>query len=196
MNHQRETVIDPASVAFDIDGVFADTMRLFLDIARQDYHIDHIRYEDITSYHLEQCLQMDPSVINAIVRQILDGTYSVALRPISGAPEVMTRLARRHSPVLFVTARPYPGPICDWLQQVLPLESVSVDVITTGSFEAKPQVLVSRNITCFVEDRLETCFAVKEAGVTPVLFKQPWNRGSHPFAEVSDWCELESLIEY
>jgi hypothetical protein len=47
-----------------------------------------------------------------------------------------------------------------------------------------------------VEDRLETCFPLQEAGITPVLFRQPWNRKSHPFMEVGTWKELESLIEF
>ena len=29
--------IDPAAVAFDIDGVVADTMRLFVDIVREEF---------------------------------------------------------------------------------------------------------------------------------------------------------------
>jgi len=45
-------MINPASVAFDIDGVIADTMTLFLDIARDVFHINGIRYEDILSYNL------------------------------------------------------------------------------------------------------------------------------------------------
>ena len=40
-------MIDPAAIAFDIDGVVADTMSLFLEIARDVHHINHIRYEDI-----------------------------------------------------------------------------------------------------------------------------------------------------
>jgi hypothetical protein len=39
-------LIHPASVAFDIDGVIADTMTLFLDIAGDVFHINGIRYED------------------------------------------------------------------------------------------------------------------------------------------------------
>ena len=46
-----------------------------------------------------------------------------------------------------------------------------------------------------MEDRLETCFVLDKAGIKPVLFRQPWNRGKHPFEEVSTWDELESLIE-
>lgn len=189
-------MIDPASVGFDIDGVLADTMRLFLKIARQEYHIDHIQYDDITSYNLEQCTDIDPDIINAIVRQILDGTYRESLRPISGASEVLSRLVRSHSPLFFVTARPYPGPICSWIQETLSLEPALIEIVTTGSFEAKSQVLVSHRIKWFVEDRLETCFILRAAGVTPIVFKQPWNRQPHPFAEVGDWRELESLIEF
>jgi len=48
----------------------------------------------------------------------------------------------------------------------------------------------------FVEDRLETCFPLSDAGITPVLFKQPWNRKEHPFIEVGTWRELESLIDF
>ena len=39
-------MINPSSVAFDIDGVIADTMTLFFDISRDVFHINGIRYED------------------------------------------------------------------------------------------------------------------------------------------------------
>ena len=41
-------MIDPAAVAFDVDGVIADTMALFIYIARDEYAIKGIRYEDMT----------------------------------------------------------------------------------------------------------------------------------------------------
>ena len=59
-------MIDPAAVAFDVDGVIADTMALFIDIARDEYAINGIRYEDITCYMLEECLDIEPDIINAI----------------------------------------------------------------------------------------------------------------------------------
>ena len=37
---------------------------------------------------------------------------------------------------------------------------------------------------------------LKDAGITPILFKQPWNRESHPFIEVNDWQEMEALIQF
>jgi hypothetical protein len=189
-------MIDPSSLAFDIDGVFADTMTLFLDIAREEYNIDRVKYEDITSYTLEECIDMEPALIGTIIGKIMDGNHNVPLKPIAGAADVLTRLGRLYRPILFVTARTYAAPIYDWIQSVLPFDPSSIEVVATGSFEAKADVLLNKDIAYFVEDRLETCFPLQAAGVTPVLFKQPWNRKRHPFMEVGTWEELESLIEY
>jgi 5'(3')-deoxyribonucleotidase len=189
-------MIDPKTLAFDVDGVFADTMTLFLDIAREEYGIHGIAYEDITCYSLEECIDIDTTVVEAILTQIVDGSYRAVLKPFQGAPEVITRMGEIHNPILFVTARPYQGHISDWIQNVLPLDSSSIEVVATGSFEGKADVLLNKNISYFVEDRLETCFSLEAAGITPVVFKQPWNRDRHPFMEVGNWDELEALIQF
>jgi len=170
--------IDPASVAFDIDGVFADTMTLFLEIALDEYNIDWVRYDDLTCYMLEECIDIDTPIIKAIIARIIDGNHAAPLKPIAGATEVLTRLGRNYSPILFVTARPHLDSIFKWVRRVLPLDPASIEVIATGSFDAKADVLVDRNISYFVEDRLETCFPLQKAGITPVLFKQPWTENS------------------
>jgi 5'(3')-deoxyribonucleotidase len=189
-------MIDPSSLAFDIDGVLADTMTLFLDIARKEYKIRDVKYEDITCYILEECVDIDPVLIETILTRIMDGTHKSSLKPMPGARNVLARLGRLHTPILFVTARPYGEPIYEWIQSILPLEPDSIEVVATGSFDAKVDVLSSRHISYFVEDRLETCYPLFEAGVTPIIFKQPWNRKRHPFIEVGTWKELESLIKF
>jgi 5'(3')-deoxyribonucleotidase len=188
--------VDPESIAFDIDGVIADTMTLFLDIARDEFDIHGIRYEDITTYNLADCIDLPPELIDRVIVRLLDGGYHARLRPIPGAPEVLQRLARRSGAVLFVTARPHVGPIGDFIRSIMPDDRTCFDIVATGSFDAKTEVLKRRRITHFVEDRLETCFSLKSAGVTPVLFAQPWNREPHPFIEVSSWREIEELIRW
>jgi hypothetical protein len=192
--NDRKKNIDPAALAFDVDGVFADTMRLFLDIAHSEFRIDGIKYEDITCYNLEECIPMDPKIIDAIIVKILDGDFRIPLKPMDSAPEVITRIAERYGPVLFVTARSNPDPVRKWMEQILPLSSRSVEIVATGTYDKKAEVLIEKNISYFVEDRLETCFSLKEAGVTPILYRQPWNREPHPFREVGSWQEIESLI--
>jgi hypothetical protein len=189
-------MIDPTSVAFDIDGVVADTMSLFLDIARDVHQITNLRYEDIRCYDLVDCTDLDPAIIESIVMRLLDGNYSAELKPLTGAAGVLTRIERRHSPLLFVTARPYNGPIQSWLEEILALPPHSIEVIPTGSHEGKTDVLLNRNIESFIEDRLDTCDLLHDAGILPVLFRQPWNREPHSYREVSSWAELETLIDF
>jgi 5'(3')-deoxyribonucleotidase len=192
----EKRMIDPASLAFDIDGVVADTMRLFLDIAREDYAITHIDYDDITQYMLEECLDMGPDIIGEIIDKLLDGSRDNGLQPLQGAPDVLTKLGRDFSPLCFVTARPTPEPIHEWMLKTLPIGAAEVEITATGSFEAKADVLLERGRRYFVEDRLETCFLLEEAGITPILFKQPWNRKAHPFVEVDSWEALEARIAF
>ncbi len=189
-------MINPDSIAFDFDGVLADTMTLFLDIARKDYQVRNLRYEDITCYMLKDCLEMDEALIETIIQRIQDGSYTVPLKPMTGAVEVLTRLEKCSSPILFVTARPYTGPILDWIQSILMLKAEAIKLITTGSFDAKAEILRDHQVAYFVEDRLETCFQLKKAGVEPLVFRQPWNRQAHPFHEVGSWKDIHSLIDW
>jgi uncharacterized HAD superfamily protein len=189
-------MIDPASVAFDVDGVVADTMTLFLEIARQEFNINSISYADITRYNLVDCLDIDSSTIDAIVAQLLSGNYKPELKPIDGAAEVLALLATRCQPILFVTARPHIGPLDDWFNNVLHLDPDHIEIIAAGSHEAKADILRQHRVTYFIDDRLETCFLLREAGIQPILFVQPWNRESHPFIEVGSWSELESLFGF
>lgn len=189
-------IIDPTSVAFDIDGVVADTMNLFLDIARNDYHIDHISYDDFTCYELLECIDLDPEVMSNIIARLIDGRYTEVLEPFEGAAAVLQRLGRHCRSLLFVTARPHPGPITGWLEQTIDIDPGVLEIVATGSYDSKASVLKEKNISYFIEDRLETCFQLQVEGITPVVFRQPWNRQAHPFREVGSWEELEALFQY
>lgn len=189
-------MINPSSVAFDIDDVVADTMSLFLEIARNDYRLDSFRHADITSYMVEECIDIDRGVLENIFNRIIDGDFSIPLLPLAGAPEVLSRLIRLHQPLLFVTARPSLDSIAQWIQSILPCDRSCIDVVATGAFDAKADVLVQRKVSYFVEDRLETCYSLADAGVTPILFKRPWNRKAHPFTEVGSWKEIEEMIDF
>ncbi len=189
-------MIDPAGLAFDIDGVVADTMSLFIHIAREDFGVRHLRYEDITDYALEGLGGMDRMLAMEIILRILTGSHSAPLQPFEGAAEVICRLNRLHRPTLFVTARPNTDQIYQWMLSLLSLEPSDIEIVATGAFDEKAEVLLSRGITTFVEDRLETCYTLSKAGINPIVFKQPWNRKPHPFIEVENWRELEALIAF
>lgn len=189
-------MIDPAALAFDIDGVIADTMHLFLDILKDHYHIQTVRYEDITCYRLDHCLDLDEDVLEGAVARILDGGYRSTLKPVPGAGEVLKRIGASTGRILMVTARPEPGPIESWMNRLLDGQHQRARIIATGSFEAKTDVLLENDIKWFVEDRLETCHLLKAAGIEPVVFGQPWNQDPHDYLQVKSWPELEQRIAF
>ena len=187
-------MIDVSAVAFDIDGVVADTISLFIEIASDEYNITDIIYDNISSYSMDSFNGIDPSIISEIFTRIVDGDFSLPLRPLNGAMEGLARIIEKNGSALFVTARPRSEAICGWLKNALAVSPEFIEVIPTGSFEGKVDILLEKNITCFVEDRLETCFLLDEAGITPIIYNQPWNRQKHPFHKVDNWHELEILL--
>ncbi|MBW1896124.1 MAG: haloacid dehalogenase [Deltaproteobacteria bacterium] len=189
-------MVTPDNIAFDIDGVLANTMGLFLEIARKDFGINHIRYENITEYFLEDCLDMEPDIIRLIINRILEGDVSYKLKPLEGAVDVLSEIGQIH-PLLFVTARPQLEVIQEWVRRILPLIPSKIEVIATGTFEGKGEVLDARGIGYFVEDFLDICYMISERDIKPILFSQPWNRSpNHPFKEVGSWAEIRALIDF
>ncbi len=189
-------MIHPDTIAFDIDSVVADTMRLFVHIARKDYSID-ITYDDITDYELEKCLDIDYETIREIIDKIIDSDYSRKLLPMKGASGVLSNLLMA-TDILFVTARTDIGRLEEWFFSVLlpKASSDSVELIAAGSSNAKTDILLSKKKKYFIDDRLETCFILNNAGIIPIVFNQPWNAREHPFLKVSSWKEIELMIQY
>lgn len=189
-------MIDPAALAFDIDSVIADTMHLFLDILSDHYDVHSVRYEDITCYRLDHCLDLDQDVLEGAVARILDGGYRAVLKPIPGAGKVLRRIGETTGRILMVTARPEPGPIQSWMDRLLDGQHHRARIIATGSFETKTDVLLENDIKWFVEDRLETCHLLKAVGIEPVVFRQPWNQEPHDYLQVESWHELQKRIDF
>ena len=181
-------------LAFDIDGVVADIMTTFLDLARERYGRGHLRYEHITTFFLEDCLDLEPWIIDTLIRELIDRPHELPVEPFPHAVPVLTRLAQE-TPLLFITARDQARPIQTWLQRTLEqVPPEAIRVFATGDPDGKIHHLQDHGIHYFVEDRLETCHQLAAHGITPILFSQPWNRQEHPFLEVRDWPELAGLL--
>jgi hypothetical protein len=187
-------MIPLASVAFDIDGVVADTMNLFIEIAREDYNIS-IQYEQINNYDLTQCLDIEFEIVWDIFKQIMKGHHSQPLKPIYKAPEILQKLGQKTKRLLFVTARSDANALVPWFLETLQLPESKFKIEATGDFQQKIAVLMAHDVTYLIDDRMETCRLLNEHGLKPIVFHQPWNREPHPFIEVRNWDEIYELID-
>lgn len=185
----------PNEIGFDVDGVFADTFSAFVEIASSRYGC-RFSYEDITEYEFMNVIDIDERTSEEIIRALLDSPLENGIRPLAGAPEVLTRLSE-YGPLLFVTARPEKKGIDEWIYSQLP--AVRRDLIrleATNSHRNKLPILQEYGIRYFVEDRLETCYLLEKEAIMPIVFEQPWNRKPHPFSIVKNWGELSALVKW
>lgn len=189
-----EELIQPTELAFDIDGVVADTMSLFVRLAHDRYGLSHITKDNMTCYNLYNCLNLEPEVIDDLICLTLDDEHTLQIPPMPMAPDVLTELAN-HGPLRFVTARIWPESIISWLQQTLPQVSPeNIQVIATGLPEAKLAILKDLQVRYFVEDRLETCHLLAQDGIQPLLYDQPWNRVPNQFPRFDSWLQLRQIM--
>lgn len=187
--------ISPREIAFDIDGVVADTFRLFVKRARKEYGY-RFTYEDIIEYDFLKVIDIDKRISDKLIRDLLENPLETGIRPIPGAVEFLSRLSQR-VPLLFVTARPRKEPILEWLCKHLPL--VKRDLIhieATTTHQEKLPILLQKRIKYFVDDYLKTCFLLEGTPIKPIVFEQPWNRKIHPFPVVKGWADIASMISW
>jgi uncharacterized protein len=185
----------PSEIGFDIDGVVADTMKAFMRIAEEEFGIDYIKKEQITSYWIEECLPIPLDIIKAIINRLLMDPIGIRLEPLPGARETLMRLSV-HDSLTFVTARSVKEPIEDWLISLLSgVAHKDIRVIATGQYSAKAGVLDELKLKYFIDDHLETCRDLHKRGIKTFVFDQPWNRGNTPFLRIRSWKALSGIIK-
>ena len=192
----NQTPIRASDLAFDVDGVVADTMAVFVDLARERYGLTYLTKDHMRMYDLHKCLGLDRKVIDDLICLTLDDEHTLRIPPMEGAAEVLTKLAR-HGPLRFVTARIWPESITRWLHETLPeVPSDRIRVTATGTPEAKPEILHKLGVRYFVEDRLETCRLLAQDGIKALLFDQPWNRtpAAAEFVRIENWSQLHKWV--
>jgi uncharacterized HAD superfamily protein len=185
--------INPALIGFDIDGVVADTGGAFIRIAGEEYGLYNISLDDITSFEVMDCLNVDREIIEAIFSRLLDDPLHAGLQPMEDAISVLNRFADT-APLTFVTARPHKNPIAYWLQHFLrPSAFENMRLVAMGEHDKKTSYIKDLGLEYFVDDRLQTCEKLAREGINPLVYNQPWNRNGHNLPTVSDWRSIHTL---
>lgn len=189
-------VIPAHEIAFDFDGVVADTFRLFVEMAKKEYNVD-IDYEEITEYDFMRVVKMDYENVAQIFERLSIYPHELDLKPNSGAAEVLARLAKTAPPLSVVTARHIGEPVHRWFEKNIPqIGAGFLKVSATGESTAKLSILKSQGIKYFVEDRVDTCHLLAKEGITPIIYDQPWNREGHSYTVVKSWNDISALIDW
>jgi len=185
--------INPALIGFDIDGVVADTGGAFIRIANEEYGINSISLDDITSFEVIDCLDVDQGIIDEIFIRLLDDPLTAGLQPMEDAIPVLHRFADE-APLTFITARPHEKPIARWLKHYLqPATFEKIRLVAMGVHDNKTAYIKDLGLKYFVDDRLQTCRMLANEGITPLVYNQPWNKNGHDLPTVNDWQAIHSL---
>ena len=190
-----ESKIAPGQIGFDFDGVIADIGEAFIRLACTKYGHCDLTLEQISSFQVEQCLNMPRSTIEMIFEDILRDSIGTGLKPIDGALDSLRQLSR-HAPVTIITARPEIGPVSDWLDHYYGSEATRIKLVSSGDHDDKERYIREHDILYFIDDRLTTCMMLAESGLKPLVFSQPWNRSRHDLPSVSNWQEILELIDF
>lgn len=188
--------IQPSSIGFDFDGVIADIGEAFIRLACDDHNYCSIRLEDINSFQVESCLNIPLEIVGKIFDDILQDSLGTGLKPIAGALETLTRL-NVISDVIVITARPELQPVQDWFDHFYPSNSGNrIRLVATGDHDNKEDFIRDYGLHHFIDDRAKTCLQLAEAGLSPIVYTQPWNRDQHNLPAVRDWEEIAGLFDF
>ncbi|MDH3393835.1 MAG: hypothetical protein OEL66_07485, partial [Desulfobulbaceae bacterium] len=160
---------------------------------RDQYGLGEIRPEEITTFQVEDCLDIDPNKVEQIFGHLLTDPLDHGLEPMPDAIEVLNELATT-APLTFITARPQKKPIEDWLRTYLnPAAGDSMRLVAMGEHDGKGNHIKELGLQYFIDDRAETCIRLARDGLSPYVFNQPWNRGRHQLPAVDDWLAIRKL---
>ncbi len=187
------TKINPALIGFDIDGVVADTGSAFIRIVNEEYGINSITLDDITSFEVVDCLDVDQGIIEEVFARLLDEPLATGLQPMKDAISVLHRFAEE-AHLTFITARPHGEPIARWLKHFLqPAAFEKIRLVAMGAHDNKTSYIKDMGLKYFVDDRLQTCQMLAREGIKPLVYNQPWNKNGHGLPTVNDWRSIHAL---
>lgn len=187
-------LIKAETIGFDLDGVIADTADTFLSIACSRYGYCSFTRADITNFELEECIPIPRDLVDQIFTEILTDSLATGLKPMEGAVETLTWLARQ-STITIITARPLLDPVLDWIDAFFPAKTRdAARVVATGDHNDKIRFIHRHGLKYFVDDRAETCMQLANADITPLVYSQPWNHNRHNLQSVKNWADLRELI--
>jgi uncharacterized HAD superfamily protein len=181
------------TIGLDIDGVIVDYVSTMLPVLSRACHRD-IKYQDIVTYDLRECLGIDGETLDRVWEQTLQTDLFLAIPPVRGAIEGIESLRLRQHEIWLVTARP--SSIQEITLSWLETKKVKYDRIVFDKGSDKH--LVTSGFDIFVDDSAEVIRPIAATGTPALLFDQPWNRMAElprNCRRVYDWKTILQVID-
>lgn len=158
-------------IGIDIDGVIVDTGSAILPLL-SEVCTRPVMYHDLCSWDLEQVLDIDEKTMANTWEKIMDSDLLRHAPPVKGAIEGLSALSKHE--IWIVTSRSISTQnlTSSWLQN----NKVSYNYLVFDRRGDKH--LVGPTFDVFVEDFVEEAYSIAKAGISTILFDQPWNRTS------------------
>ncbi|OHE78906.1 MAG: hypothetical protein A2107_12875 [Verrucomicrobia bacterium GWF2_62_7] len=185
------------NIGIDIDGVLADSVPSFLTLLNLMFGKQWTP-ADITTYRFEDALgigEKDAAQFwKLFARQ---GGWS-RIKPIRGAVDFCTRLAKQHA-IILVTGRPRHYVEIEtkaWLRQ----HKISYDeliFVDSGQDKLQAALGAGQRLDLFIEDSYEYGKPLADAGIPVLLIDYPWNRdiAAHQFIRrIKSLAEVPKII--
>jgi uncharacterized HAD superfamily protein len=186
--------IQSKEIGFDLDGVIADTAEAFIRLACEEHAFCSFTLDDITTFQVEECLEIPIPVVERIFEAILRDSLASGLQPMKGAVEVITEMTAS-APVTIITARSLQRPVEEWLEHFFPARVCDhIHLVAMGRHDDKARYIHEHMLRYFVDDRAETCLQLADTAITPFVFSQPWNQGKHGLQSVGSWQEIRAML--
>lgn len=172
------------NVGIDIDGVLADSVPSFLTLLNLMFGKQWTP-ADITTYRFEDALGIGEKDAEHFWKLFArQGGWS-KIRPIKGAVEFTTRLAKSHA-IILVTGRPRHYVEIEtkaWLRQhkIVYDELIFVD---SGQDKLQASRGAGQRLDVLIEDSYEYGKPLADAGIPVLLIDYPWNRTVPPHAHI------------
>lgn len=187
-------------IAVDIDDVLADTRRQFLYYLIENMGIS-IRWEDLTTYHLEKVLLCEETAVLNWLQVFEASSLYRSLPLLPNAAESVLRLSSKHT-FCAVTARHQGQSEATniFLNTYFPNIITEVHYLYSSfgekAYPSKMEICKEINADILIEDQFEHARECVDVGLPVLLFSTPWNRFVEEHSLLKRVDNWEDIVNY
>lgn len=181
-------------IAFDLDGVIADSLQAYLDYFDEKFGI-HLSKSKVTKWRLDEVTGLN-------IQKVL-GTFEVVFGdpnrvvPVRGSIECLEKYYKLVGKIPIISHRFGKNGVIGarkWLNKYLKNKYT----LTISDPDRKVRIMEKRKYFGLVEDNPNTALEVAKAGFLSIIFDAPYNRSvKHPnIIRVYDWAGLEMVLTH